>query len=91
MAKQFKNFRDESRVNWGRELSDGEKMTRGDIQHGAILRIADAIEKMAERYTALIDEREWLRRKYRAELAKNERLKRSNAGLRATITRMKRK
>lgn len=87
----FKSYREQSKVNWGREYSEGEAPTRDEVQYGAILRIADAVEKMAQNYAALINERDMLRGMYRSERAAAERLYRSNAGLRGVITRMKRK
>lgn len=41
---EFKNYREESRTNWGR--SNGE-VTREDLQFGCLLRIADALERIA--------------------------------------------
>ena len=45
----WKSFKDESRVDWGREDcgSADQKFTRDDIKYGATLRIADALERLA--------------------------------------------
>lgn len=84
----FLRYRDGSRKNWGTETS-GDSLTVEQINCGAILRIADATEKMAARYTTLISEREWYERRYKEERAANERLNRSNAALRGHLKRAK--
>lgn len=48
MAKTFKNYKDESRKEWGAEVEAGEKLTRDQLSLGAQLRIADATELMAK-------------------------------------------
>ncbi len=83
----FKSYADRSRRDWGH--SD-EKTTIEEIQLGATLRIADAVEKVAQNYDSL------LRAKRSAEESRDhwrkraEQLERQRRSLRGTITRMKR-
>jgi hypothetical protein len=84
----FKSYMKESRdTDWGTTQSGN--LTLEQIQAGAILRIADAVEKMAIRYTELIDERDRLQRWYKEKTAHNEKLEHQVRGLRGAITRMK--
>lgn len=82
-----KSYRDESRKNWGTNAL----LDREQIQLGAILRIADATEKMCR-------DREELERKYQNMRASRDRYqealeaeRRKNAALRGVITKLKRK
>ncbi|RKT01073.1 hypothetical protein [Chryseobacterium defluvii] len=45
--KTFKNYKEESRKNWGSELDEGQTLNSDQIKVGALLRIADASELMA--------------------------------------------
>lgn len=80
-------LRDVSRMDW----IANEKPTHEDIRTGALMRIADATETMAQEYNRLIRERDMYRRMYRQTNEKADWLARSNAALRGTITRMKRR
>jgi hypothetical protein len=84
----FKSYKDESRANWGRETNQNA-LTRDEIQHGAILRIADATEAMAKNHVQLQAERDRLQRWYDQERDRAAKLERSNAALRGQITRLK--
>jgi hypothetical protein len=44
----FKNYRDESRTQWGAEVDESYTISREQIGLGCLLRIADATEAMAE-------------------------------------------
>lgn len=86
----FKNYREESRnKGWGTD-SEGN-LTADQLQLGAVLRIADATEAMAKRHTELIRERDNFERMYRDASRRAEHYRRSNAGLRGVITRLKNK
>ena len=87
----FKSYRDQSRINWGREMAPEIHPTREETQHGAILRIADACELMAKNHAQLVNERDSYKRRYESEQQASERLRNSNAALRGVIMRMKRK
>lgn len=88
----FKNYKRESRdKEWGTDTEGS--LNRDQLQLGALLRIADSLEKMERPYSALLrevqqlweDVEDW-RQRYRKE---TEHLRHQNAGLKATITRMK--
>ena len=51
----FKSYRDHSKTNWGNQSGTANLE---QINCGSLLRIADAVEKMALRYTELIDQKE---------------------------------
>ncbi len=85
----FKSFRDRSREAWGREES--ASLSNDDIKLGAILRIADATEKMAQRHTELIAERDRYERWYRDENSRAESMRRTISSLRGVITKLKKR
>jgi hypothetical protein len=60
-----------------------------EIQTGCLQRIADATELMAGNYQNLLNERDKYLRWYEEEKAQTARLLHQIAGLRGTITRMK--
>lgn len=78
------SLREKSRRNWTNDSSTNE-----NIQLGCMLRIADATEKMALRYTELISERDWLAGAYRRRNDDFSRLERSLAAHKGQITRLK--
>ena len=84
----FKNYREESKTQWG---TSEEKMTLEQINTGAILRIADATEKMASNYTRMENDLKWYKEKYDEKNREIKRLERVIAGLRGHITRAKAK
>jgi len=76
--------REESRQDW---------TSRGSVEGinaGSLQRIADATEKMAESYTALIRERDHYKRWYEIVIKDVDQLGRSNSALRGVITKLKR-
>lgn len=60
-----------------------------EVRDGALLRIADAVEKMALRNTELIDERDRYKRTYDTERGWRERAERQVSAMRGVITKMK--
>lgn len=70
----WQNYRDESRKQWG--VTQNGSLDIEQINCGAMLRIADAVEKMASSVTGLIDKNVRLKQQ-------NETLIRSNRALRA--------
>lgn len=84
---ETKNYRDESRKDW--HTNDNEPLTSEEIRFGAILRIADAAEKMAMNYQKLITERDRYEQGYALAEKEIARLARSNAALRGVIKRIK--
>jgi hypothetical protein len=84
----FKGYRELSKTNWGHE---GENATLEQINTGAILRIADATEKMAQRHTELIRERDNLEGNSRRWQARAEESAKRIAALKGVITKLKKK
>ena len=87
----FKSFKEESRVNYGRDFcgDKNQNANRDELQVGALLRIADAVEKMAASYDKLRNDLDMYKRWNEQNKAAKEQLRRHAAGLRGTITRMK--
>lgn len=85
----FKSYREESRTDWGYTQVGG--LNNEQIKLGAILRIADAAEKMAQNYARMENDLAMYKRWYEQEKADNQRMARSNAALRGHIKRLKTK
>lgn len=83
----FRGYKDVSRINWG---SEQENFSLDQINTGALLRIADAAEKMAERHTELIRQRDYFEGEAKRLRLIREKLERSNASLRGHLKRAKR-
>ncbi len=86
MADKWASYRDDSRINWG---SNCDGRTIEQINCGSLMRIADATEKMAQRHTELIRDRDFYEQRYRETIAECQRLARSNAALRGAMKRLK--
>lgn len=85
----FKNYRQQSRdVQWGTE---GTANSFEQINCGSLLRIADATEKMAMRYTELIDKAERLERSNNYLHTANRQQERSISALKGQITKLKKR
>ncbi|MEQ1644685.1 MAG: hypothetical protein ABL959_14650 [Pyrinomonadaceae bacterium] len=85
-----------SKTNWSRE--SGQWPGVEIIQSGALQRIADAAEIMAEssksiaaNYNRLLADKEWYERAYRERGVEIERLKHSRAGYMAALTKLRNK
>jgi len=78
------SLREKSRRNWTNDNNTNE-----NIQLGCMLRIADASEKMAQRHTDLIDERDRLSRYYRERGERIARLERQLSAAKGQITKLK--
>jgi len=91
MNKVFKNYREESKSNWGAICEPHENISHEQLQTGAILRIADATEKMATNYTALQSDRDYYKRRLESVQADNRHLYKQLSGLRGEITKLKKK
>lgn len=84
-----RGYREASKIDWGRD--SGDPLSLDQINAGALLRIADATEKMAQRHTELIRDRDyWERRARSAEDALDTERRRS-ASLRGHLKRAKAK
>lgn len=84
-----KSFRDGSRENYGR--SDGQSLTLEQITCGALLRISDATEAMAKNHIRMQADLDYYKRLAENRADRVTHLERSNAALRGTITKLKRK
>lgn len=83
---KWTGYREDSRINWG---SDTPGHSIEQLNCGALLRIADATEKVALRHTELIRERDYWESRCRSVDAECNKLSRSNAALRGHIKRLK--
>jgi hypothetical protein len=83
------SFRKASRSDWYPK-PDNRPVSNDDLKVGALQRIADATEKMAQSHASIIDARDRYKRWYEEKVAENQRLARRIHALRGTITRMKR-
>src|SRR5512138_2491960 len=83
----FKSYKDESRKNYG--TYDGTPADE-QIKTGAILRIADALERITKPFHDTLREAEVARAAAARMRSENERLLRSNAALRGYVKRVKR-
>ncbi len=85
------NHRENSRINWSRNVDSDVNPNFDDIKLGCLLRIADATEVMAKRHTDLIDECQ--RHKQRADSAYSRviQLEHQIRGTRGALTRAQRK
>ena len=84
---EHKSLREESRGNW--RIGEDRALNNEEIKLGALLRIADATEVMAQRHRELIDENKNLRDSvayYRQKLVFECR---SAAALKGVITKLK--
>lgn len=81
-----KSYRQESRIDYG---TTDENMTLEQIQTGAILRIADAAEKMANNYAQILSDLDWYKKRYQQEKDKNEQLRKSVASYKGHLTRLR--
>lgn len=85
----FKDYRDESRTNWG--TSQLGPLNLDQINTGAILRIADATEVMAKDHQDLINDRDWYKKRYEEGLEDLKKLDRKITAMKGVITKLKRK
>ncbi len=90
MATTWCSYRQESKKpNLGGNHEVGFRPCDEQIKLGAILRIADATELMAENYQQLIDERDSYKRFLQGVRENNKLLLRQIAGLKGYITQLK--
>lgn len=86
---KFESYREGSKVNWGVQLNGDQGLSMEQIQLGALLRIADATEKMAVGYNQLIRDLEYYKREHKKAREREAILSRSNAALKGQITKLK--
>ena len=80
-------IKDESRKNWTHD--ERKNVTFEVVNTGALLRIADAAEKMAFRYDELIRQRDYAQNEVTRLCGIRAKLERSNASLRGHLKRAK--
>ena len=87
----YATFKDKSRVDYGREFcgNASQNVTWQEVRDGCLMRIADATELMAKNHAQLISERDRYERWYRQEKDSAKALRRTIAGLKGAITRLK--
>jgi hypothetical protein len=85
----IQHFRAESKKEW--HVNQEGALTETQIQLGAILRIADAVELMAKSYAGLISERDRYQRWYQERTAKLDRAERRIRGLQGYIKSLKKR
>lgn len=81
----FKNYKDESRTNWG---TFEEKLTLEQINTGALLRIADAVEKSVLDIDKLKLEKQSLLQSIEYYKEQRQRDKREISNLKGNVTRL---
>jgi len=84
------NLRDESRKPY-HEVTDDPNMSKDGLRTGALLRIADGVEKMALRHTELIEKADRYERYWNESRRTIEARDRTIAALRGQITKLKRR
>ena len=83
----FQSYREGSKANWG--VNGQESLTLEQVQTGAILRIADATEKMAVNHAQLLRDLDYYKGAYKSHQNQIDALSRSNAALKGQITKLK--
>lgn len=78
------SLKDKSRRNWSNDNNSNE-----NIQLGCMLRIADATEKMAQRHTELIDQRDMYKRWYDEEAQRRKTIEYQLSAAKGQITKLK--
>lgn len=76
-------------ITWGDD--DSRSLTLEQITLGAVLRIAMAVEKMADPYVRLVQRVAYLEKRLDEELTSGKRLRRRIIALRGVVTRTKKR
>ena len=85
----YQNYKSESRKDWGQDTNGS--LTIEQINCGAILRIADAVELMAKNYLQLQHDAAFYKRKYQEQQKEIESLTRSKNAYSGHVKRLKKK
>ena len=83
----YKDYREKSREPWG--ANQESNLSIEQLQCGAILRIADAVEKMVEPFAKLTKERDWYKKQSDECCDEIGRLARCIRSLKGKITKLK--
>jgi len=89
--KVYKDFREQSCGRWGTTIEETDTLTENQLQTGALLRIADAVEKIAEDHDRLKHDRDLQADRARYAFGRAQKAERSNRALRGYLKRLKRK
>lgn len=89
--KVYKDFREQSRKQWGTTIEETDTLNCEQLQVGALLRIADAVEKLAAPYDTLRQDRDFQEERAKYAFRQAEKAQRSNNALRGYLKRLKRK
>jgi len=89
----FKTFQEESRERYGRDFCGDKSQyaTGEELKKGALLRIADALEKMTIRHDELIADRDRYKRWHEEDETQFRKLDHRIAGLRGYIKRLEKR
>jgi hypothetical protein len=87
--KVFKSYKKESRSDWGSTVDENVVLDRDQLKLGAVLRIADSLEKMEQPYLQLIRDVEWYKKRVQNLDAQNDTLRKRVAAYQGVIKRMK--
>lgn len=87
--KVFKAYKQESRSNWGTSIPKDQSIDREQILLGAVLRIADSMEKMEQPFQQLINDREHFKNATNRLAGENKKLRKQVAAYQGIIKRMK--
>lgn len=91
MAIKFKSFREESKTNWGVTIEEREPLTDDQLRTGAMLRMADATEKIAADYDAMRRDRDNYREWHKQGNADKAKLYKTISALQGVITKQRKK
>lgn len=84
-----KSFRIESKSDYGVTVSENYQLNNEQLQTGALLRIADATEKMAQNYVQLHNELKWANEKNQRNKASIEKLQRQVNAYKGIVKKLK--
>lgn len=85
----FFAYKEESRKNWGVTQLSEDKLSIDQINTGALLRIADSLERMEKPFADLIDENQRLRASRNNLLSTIDKLQRSVNAYKGIIKKRK--
>ena len=80
----WKDYKKHSRIfDWGRKIEKNGNLTTEELKTGSLLRIADSLEKMEQRYTEISQSIE----NYKDLEIENKKLKKTISGLKGYINK----
>ena len=91
MDKVFKSYKEESRKDYGATIPKNINLSIDQLNCGAILRIAEAVEKMCLDREKLERDYKYMCKRRDYFMKECDKLSRSNAALRGHIRRLKKK